>query len=41
VLYLVGIGLAFVLPWGSAALYTLVAAWWLIPDQRIEHVLGA
>jgi uncharacterized membrane protein len=41
VLYLLGIGLAFVLPWGSAALYTLVAAWWLIPDQRIEHVLGA
>jgi len=38
---LVGIALAFVVPWVSAALYTLVAAWWLVPDRRIEHVLEA
>ncbi|MEA3082590.1 MAG: potassium channel family protein, partial [Paraburkholderia sp.] len=28
-------------PWLSAALYTLAAAWWLVPDRRIEHVLEA
>ncbi|SIT44043.1 putative integral membrane protein [Paraburkholderia ribeironis] len=41
VLYLAGIALAFVVPWGSAALYTFTAAWWLVPDRRIEHVLEA
>ncbi|MBN3807094.1 DUF1211 domain-containing protein [Paraburkholderia sp. Ac-20336] len=39
VLYLLGIGLAFVEPWASATLYALVAAWWLVPDRRIEHLL--
>jgi uncharacterized membrane protein len=39
VVYLVGVGLAFVVPWASAVLYTLVAAWWLVPDQRIEHLM--
>ena len=41
VIYLTGIALAFVVPWGSAALYTLAAAWWLVPDRRIEHVMEA
>jgi uncharacterized membrane protein len=39
VIYLAGIALAFVAPWVSAALYTLAAAWWLVPDRRIEHLL--
>jgi uncharacterized membrane protein len=41
VIYLVGIGFAFVMPLASAALYTLAAAWWFVPDRRIEHVLEA
>lgn len=39
VLYLVAIGLAFVVPWISIAVYALVAAIWLVPDRRIEKVL--
>ncbi|MBN4665762.1 DUF1211 domain-containing protein [Pandoraea nosoerga] len=39
VVYAVAIGLAFVVPEISLALYALVAAVWLIPDRRIEHVL--
>ncbi|MFL6642520.1 MAG: TMEM175 family protein [Paraburkholderia graminis] len=38
-IYLAGIALAFIAPMMSAALYTLAAAWWLVPDRRIEHVL--
>jgi uncharacterized membrane protein len=38
-IYLAGIVTAFVEPLISAALYTLAAAWWLVPDRRIEHVL--
>ncbi|NML29781.1 TMEM175 family protein [Paraburkholderia antibiotica] len=41
VIYLIGIALAFVMPWASAALYALTAAWWLVPDRRIEHLLEA
>lgn len=37
VLYLVGIGLAFVNPWISFAVYVLVAGIWLVPDRRIER----
>jgi TMEM175 potassium channel family protein len=37
--YLAGVLLAFVMPWISAALYTLMAAIWLVPDRRIERVL--
>ncbi|MGD1324049.1 TMEM175 family protein [Pandoraea pnomenusa] len=37
--YAVAIRLAFVIPEVSLALYALVAAVWLIPDRRIEHVL--
>ena len=40
-IYLAGIALAFVAPWISAALYALAAAWWLVPDRRIEHVMEA
>jgi uncharacterized membrane protein len=38
-LYAIGIPLAFVNPWISAAIYTSVALMWLVPDPRIEkHV---
>ena len=40
VLYLTGVGLAFVNPWLSIAIYVLVAAMWLVPDRRIESTLG-
>jgi uncharacterized membrane protein len=38
-LYLVAIPLAFVTPKISCSLYVGVALLWLVPDQRIEHVL--
>lgn len=38
-LYLAGIGCAFINVWLGIAFYVLVAAIWLIPDRRIEHVL--
>ena len=40
VLYFAAIGLAYVSPWLSVAIYALVAVMWLMPDRRIEHVLG-
>jgi uncharacterized membrane protein len=39
VVYLAGVAFAFVSPWISAVLYTSMAAIWLVPDRRIEHVL--
>ncbi len=36
VLYLTGIGLAFVHPMLADAIYVLVAIMWLVPDRRIE-----
>ena len=39
-LYLSAIGLAFVNPWISIAIYVLVALIWLVPDRRIEKVLA-
>jgi uncharacterized membrane protein len=39
-LYMAAIGLAFVRPWLSDLIYAGVAAIWLIPDRRIERVLG-
>ena len=36
VLYVVGIGLAFVKPWIGVGLYACVALTWLVPDRRIE-----
>ncbi len=38
-LYAAAIGLAFVMPWLSIAIYVLVAVMWLVPDRRIEKVL--
>jgi uncharacterized membrane protein len=39
-LYSVGIAAAFYRTWLSGAMYIAVALIWLIPDQRIERVLG-
>ena len=39
-LYLAAIPLAFVNAWFSDALYVSVALVWLVPDRRIEAVLG-
>jgi uncharacterized membrane protein len=40
VAYLTAIPLAFVSPWIASGIYTLVALAWLIPDRRIERILG-
>lgn len=40
ILYLLAIVAASWSPWISEALYVLVALMWLVPDRRIEHVLG-
>jgi uncharacterized membrane protein len=37
--YAVALGLAFVAPWVSTALYVLVALLWLVPDRRVEERL--
>ena len=39
-IYVIGIGLAFVNPAISCALYASVAIMWLIPDRRIEKALA-
>jgi uncharacterized membrane protein len=39
-LYAAAVALAFVDAWLSIAIYALVAVMWLIPDRRIEKVLG-
>ena len=36
VLYLIGIGLAFINPWLGFSIYSVVAAIWFITDSRIE-----
>ena len=36
ILYVAAIGLAFLSPWISDALYATVALMWLVPDRRIE-----
>ena len=41
VLYASAVGLAFVAPWASVALYVLVALIWLVPDRRLEARLNA
>jgi len=41
VVYAIAIPLALVAPFAALALYTLVAAIWLIPDRRIERMLLA
>lgn len=39
VIYAVAIPLSFVNTWISIALYVIIAASWLVPDSRIEHVM--
>jgi uncharacterized membrane protein len=39
-LYAAAVALAFVDAWLSITIYTLVAVMWLVPDRRIEKVLG-
>jgi uncharacterized membrane protein len=39
-LYVAAIGLAFVSQWVSDVLYVVVALIWLVPDRRVESVLG-
>jgi len=39
-LYAAAIGLAFVYPWLSIAIYVLVTLMWLVPDRRIENTIG-
>jgi uncharacterized membrane protein len=39
-LYALAIGLAFVSPWMSLAIYAAVAIMWVVPDRRIERVLA-
>jgi uncharacterized membrane protein len=41
VLYALGIGLAFVVPWLGLLPFVAVAVIWLIPDRRIERYLEA
>jgi uncharacterized membrane protein len=40
VLYMLGIGLAFVNRWVSLGLYVTVVVMWLVPDRRIERVMA-
>jgi uncharacterized membrane protein len=40
-LYALGIGLAFVVPWLGIVPYVAVAVIWLVPDRRIERYLRA
>jgi uncharacterized membrane protein len=39
-LYLLGIGLTWVVDWLGVAMYALVALMWLVPDRRIERVIA-
>ena len=36
-LYAAAVGLAFVSPWLSVAIYVAVSAMWLVPDRRFER----
>jgi uncharacterized membrane protein len=40
VFYATAIGLAFVYPWASIAIYVAMALMWLVPDRRIENAIG-
>lgn len=40
VLYVLGIGLAFVSPWAAIGIYALVALIWLVPDRRLEKAVS-
>lgn len=41
ILYALGIGLSFVVPWLGIVPYVAVAVLWLIPDRRIERYLAS
>ena len=41
VIYVAGVGLAFVQPWAAVACYVSVAVMWFVPDRRIEKKLSA
>ena len=41
VLYCAGIGLTFVNRWLGIILYIVVALMWLVPDRRVERLIGA
>jgi len=41
VLYLLGIGLAFVDRWFAIAVYSVVALTWLVPDRRVARTIAA
>jgi uncharacterized membrane protein len=40
-LYLAGIGLAFIVPWLGLVPFVIVAVIWLVPDRRVERYLRA
>ncbi len=40
VMYMAGIGLAFVNEWLACGMYVAVAIMWLLPDRRIEKVIA-
>jgi TMEM175 potassium channel family protein len=40
-MYMLGIGLAFVSPWLAIAVYVAMALVWLVPDRRLERTLAA
>lgn len=39
-LYVLGIGGSFIMPWIGIAAYTIVAVIWFIPDKRIEKIMN-
>jgi uncharacterized membrane protein len=39
-LYVVAIALTWISPWPAAAVYVAVALMWLVPDRRVERLLG-
>jgi uncharacterized membrane protein len=39
-LYALGIGLSFVMPWAGLTCYLIVALTWLVPDRRIEKMMA-
>jgi len=41
IIYVLGIGLAFLRPWIAEVLYVVTAMLWIVPDRRIERSLAA
>jgi uncharacterized membrane protein len=40
VIYLIGIGVSFVVSWVGFAVYSVVALIWLVPDRRLERLIA-